>query len=56
MSIKGIERMTGSQLSQELSMGGKFVVYQYCISVIVLTFERPSQTYFIRSGESAVVR
>ncbi len=53
-SIKGIEGMTGQQLNEELQLGGKFVVYQYCISIIVMTFKRGSDVYFIKSGESAV--
>lgn len=53
-SIKGIEGMTDQQLNEELQHGGKFVVYQYCISIIVMTFKRGSDVYFIRSGESAV--
>ena len=52
-SIKGIEGMTAQQLNEELQQGGKFVVYQYCISIIVMTFKRGSSVYFIRNGESA---
>lgn len=50
--IIGIEGMTGPQLKAEIQNGGKFVVYQYCISIIILTFRRSSDIYFIRSGES----
>lgn len=32
----------------------RFVVFQYCISVVLLTFKRPSSIYFIRHGESPV--
>jgi hypothetical protein len=54
MKIIGLEGMTGEQLSMELQRGGKFVMYQYCISIAILTFKRPSDIYFIKSGESAV--
>jgi hypothetical protein len=54
MRIIGIEGMTGQELREELIRGGKFVIYEYCISLIVLTVKRPSNIYFIRSGESAV--
>ncbi|MBK8257757.1 MAG: hypothetical protein IPK82_34450 [Polyangiaceae bacterium] len=54
MKIEGIEGMDGQQLAMELQRGGKFVIYQYCISVFILTFRRPSDIYFVRAGESAV--
>lgn len=56
LKIRGMEGMTGPQLDFELQRGGKFVLYQYCISVVVLTFKRPSNIYFMKSGESAVLK
>jgi hypothetical protein len=56
MQIKGIESMTGPELAQEVARGGKFVIYQYAISVVVMSFKRPSDIYFVRSTESAVVK
>lgn len=52
--IKGIEGMTVEQINSELSRGGKFVVFQYCISILVMTFKRGSDVYFIKAGESTV--
>lgn len=54
MKIVGIEGMTGDELQAELRQGGKFVVFQYCISIIILTFKRPSNIYFVKAGESDV--
>ena len=54
MQIKGIETMSGNELNFEIQRGGKFVIYNYCISVIFLTFKRPTDIYFIKAGESAV--
>ena len=51
MKIIGIEGVTPEQLGVELQRGGKFVIYHYCISILVLTFRRPSDIYFIRGGE-----
>ena len=56
MAIKGLENITAQQLSQELSQGAKFVVFSYAISVIILTFKRGSEVYYIRPGESAVAK
>ena len=54
--IVGIEGMTPQQLSQEIQRGGKFLQFQYCVSVIVMTFKRGTDIYFVRSGESPVAK
>jgi len=54
--IQGIEGMKHSELEFELQRGAKFIIFQYCVSVILLTFRRPSDIYFIRQGENAVVK
>ena len=56
LKLNGMEGLTGAQLDFELQRGGKFVLYQYCISIIVVTFKRPSDIYFIRSDESAITK
>jgi len=52
--IHGIEGMTKEEVRAAVQQGGKFVLFQYCVSVIILTFKRPSGIYFVRAGESAV--
>jgi len=54
MTIKGMEGMTWDQLHDELSRGGKFVVYQYCVSILILTFLQSSDIYFVRAHEGSV--
>lgn len=55
--IKGLEEIhTGSHLQQEINAGGKFVTYQYCISVLIMTFRRSSDIYFIRADESRITK
>jgi hypothetical protein len=56
MQIKGIESMTAAELSQEVARGGKFVIYQYAISVVILSFKQGTDVYFVRSTENAVVK
>jgi hypothetical protein len=56
MKIVGIEGLTSSQIAEELQRGGKFVYFKYCISVVILTFQRPSDIYFIRANESAFLK
>lgn len=52
MNIRGLEGLSDSQIEMELANGGKFVVFEYCISIIVMTFRQPSALYFIKSSES----
>ena len=54
--IRGIEGMKNGELDFEIQRGGKFVLFQYCISIIVLTFRRPSDICFLRQGERAVTK
>ena len=55
LKIVGVGNLTPLELHEELENGGKFVIYKYCISIMVLTFQRPSAIHFIRSDQSAVV-
>ena len=54
--IKGIDGLTLSDINDEIQRGGKFVNYSYCISIILMTFKRPTDIYFIRANESALVK
>lgn len=55
--IVGLEDIkSGGELQQEIQQGGKFVMYQYCISILILTFKRSSNIYFISHEQSAVVK
>lgn len=55
-----LEKITGGMSSPEIlfeiERGGRFVVYQYVISVVFVTFRRNSPIRFVRSGESAVMK
>lgn len=52
--IIGIEEMSLKEIKQELRDGGKFVIYEYCISICILTFKRPTSIYFIAADESDI--
>jgi hypothetical protein len=55
--IIGMETIrSGGQLQQELQQGGKFVIYQFCISLLIITFKRSSNVYFLSHEENAVVK
>ncbi len=52
--IDGLAGLSNEEIDWELRNGAKFVVYHYCVSIIVWSFFRTSQVHFIRSNESAV--
>ncbi len=54
MEIRGIENMSMAELAREVERGGRFMLYTYCISIIAMTFRRPSAIYFIKSNEIPV--
>jgi hypothetical protein len=54
--VIGLEGLTNEEVLWELRNGAKFVVYQYCVSLLIVTLYRSSEVHFIRSNESAVLR
>ena len=54
--IVGVEGLTNEMVQEELQRGAKFVVFPYCISILIMTFRRSSDIYFIRSGQSAFAK
>jgi len=52
LKIRGAETLSPDAIKFEVERGGRFVIFQYCVSIIVLSFKRPSPVYFIRPGES----
>ena len=54
MNIIGTENLTIEQIHSAVERGAKFVVFQYCVSVIFMTFKRSSDVYLIRPGHTAL--
>lgn len=55
--IVGLEAIkSGGELQAELQQGGRFVLYQYCISMLIITFKRSSTIYFISHEQNAAVK
>src|SRR5258708_20875347 len=48
--------MSPDEITFELQRGGKFISYRYCVSVVIMTFRRGSDIYFIRSGDSRLAK
>lgn len=52
MQIKNIEGLRVSQVRDLVGQGGKFVVFPYTISFVIMTLKRSSDIYFIRPDEN----
>lgn len=48
--------MTVEELRTEIQNGGKFVIFQYCFSIIVMTFKQGSDIYFIPANQGSIGR
>ncbi|MDL2144921.1 hypothetical protein QQY79_20525 [Flavobacterium tructae] len=52
MQIKNIEGLSVSQIRNMVQQGGKFVVFPYTVSFILMTLKRSSDIYFIKANEN----
>jgi hypothetical protein len=53
VQIKNIEGLTVQQVRDMVHQGGKFVLFPYTISIVLMTFKRSSDVYFVKPGESS---
>jgi hypothetical protein len=54
--VKGISGAIGistAELSEAIADGGRLVVFQFCVSVLVVSFKRSSPIYLIKRGEGS---
>lgn len=56
MRIRGIDNLTSADLDRELAAGGRFVFFEFCISLLVVTLRRPTDVYFLRAGDHGLLR
>jgi hypothetical protein len=54
MNIRNTEGLSPQEVRTMVSQGGKFVIYKYCISIIVASFNNPSDIYFIKPNHSRI--
>lgn len=53
MLIKNIDGLSVSQIKELANRGGKFVIFPYTISFIIMTLKRNSDIYFVRNEENS---
>ncbi len=56
LSIWWVWSMSIDELMLDIEKGWRFVVFSYVFSIIILTFKRPTQMYYIKSQEWALKR
>ena len=52
--IAGIENMTVGQVAEGVKAGGRFVIFEYCFSILIMTFKRSSGIYYIPPGHGTI--
>ena len=48
--------MSGAELSAGLAKDGPFVVYEYVISILIMTFLRSSNITFVKADENGMLK
>src|SRR4051794_39453210 len=56
MRVHGIDKLSPAELDAALAAGGRFVFYEYCISLLIITLRRPTDVHFLRAGDHGLVR
>ena len=56
MRIDGINELSSGELEAHLAAGGRFAVFEYCISLVVVTLRRRSGVFWLRPGEKGLLR
>ena len=51
-TISGTEGKTCRQIVEEVKQGGRFVIFQYAFSIVVMSFRRPGGVTYIPPGSS----
>ena len=54
MTLEQVSRWSFADLSEDIAKGGKFVYFTYAISLLIITFKRPSKVFYIPSNSSPI--
>ena len=54
--IVGTQNLTRQQIQMEIQKGAKFVIFQYSISILIMSFRRSSAIHFVKNGESTFMK
>jgi hypothetical protein len=56
LKIIGIKGLNAESIRHDVAHGAKFVIYSYNFSLVVVSFKRSSNIYFVRAGQSSVIK
>jgi hypothetical protein len=56
MRSRGIGSLTAKQVEAQLDAGGRFVYFEFCVSLLFVTWRRPSDLFLLRPGERGLAR
>ena len=54
--IAGLHELSRADVAQALAAGRRFVFYEYCISLVVVTLRRPSALHILPVGSRGILR
>lgn len=54
--VQGIDGLSVGEIEAIIADGGKFVVFPYCVSLLIVSFRRSSEVHLLRRGESALAK
>ena len=54
MTLPEVSRWSDTYLASDIAKGGKFVVFNYAISIIAVSYKNASKVYYIPSYKSAI--
>lgn len=55
MYIRGIDKLTPQELNVQLEQGARFVYFEYCVSLLFLTWRQPTDIFFLRPGQQGIL-
>jgi len=56
LTLRGVNGLTVADVNAQVAQGGRFVVFQWVVSIVVLSFRRNSPIFFVRPGESTLAK
>ncbi len=51
-AIPGTEGLSPNDIQNEIARGARFVAYQWCLSLLVVTLKRGTRIYYLKPGET----
>lgn len=52
MTIRGTEGLSPADIQAEIARGARFVAYQWCLSLLIVTLKRRTRIHYLKPGET----